>query len=66
MAEGSNVVRSIISKGSKEQRACIQIFSIKTSKQEFLFSSVCALVYICAFKYKTFPTSVQGSNLFKD
>lgn len=47
-----------ISKGSKEQRACVQIFSIQTSKLGFLFSCVSALVHMCAFKYKTFPTSV--------
>lgn len=57
-AEGSNAVRRIISKGSKEQRAYLQIFSIQTNKQRFLLSCVCALVHICAFKYRTSPTSV--------
>lgn len=66
MAGGSNAGRSITSRGSKEQRACLQVLSIKSSKQLFLFSYICALTYIYAFKYKTFPISVQGFNLFKN
>lgn len=65
MAGGSHAVRSILCKGSKEQRACLQVLSVKSSKQEFLFSYTCALMYIYTFTYKTFPVSVQGSILFK-
>lgn len=51
-------------KAQRSKEHAIRLF--QTSKQGFLFPCVCALAHICAFMYKTFPTSVQGSNLFKN